>query len=350
MWAVTLPGDGELRWAEVPEPTVGPGEVLIEVTAAGVNRADILQAQGNYPPPPGASDILGMECSGVVAGVGPEVTGWSAGDQVCALLAGGGYAERVVAPADHLLPVPPGVDLIHAAGLPEAACTVWSNLVMAAGLRAGDVLLVHGGSSGIGTMATQVGVALGATVAVTASRESGLRACERLGASIVINYAREDFVARIRESTDGHGADVILDIVGAKYLQRNVDALAEFGRLVIIGMQGGRRGELDIGTLMGKRASVIGTTLRSRRTAGPGSKAEVVRAVRDHVWPLIAAGRVVPVVESVLDVREAGEAHRRLTEGGHVGKIVLAVREGQVWPEDPSAGATSADFEDDREL
>ena len=342
MWAITMPGGGELVWAQVPDPLAGPGQVVVEIAAAGVNRADLLQVEGQYPPPPGASDILGMECSGTVAALGTGVTAWSVGDRVCALLAGGGYAERVAVPAGQLLPVPSGVDLIHAAGLPEAACTVWSNLVMVAGLRSGEVLLVHGGASGIGTMAIQVGVALGATVAVTASRAAGLAACARLGAAIGINYAEDDFVDRIRETTAGHGADVILDIVGAKYLDRNVRALAERGRLVIIGMQGGRRAELDIAAVMGKRASVSGTTLRSRAIDGPGSKAEVVAAVRDELWPLIEADRVRPVIDTVLDVREAGEAHRRLRAGGHLGKIVLAVQPSENWPTDETAGATLA--------
>lgn len=332
MWAVAVQESGALQWAETPDPVVGPGEVLIDVAATAVNRADLLQAQGNYPPPPGASEILGLECSGTITELGLGVIGWSIGDEVCALLAGGGYAERVAAPSGQLLPVPPGVDLVHAAGLPEVACTVWSNLVMTAGLGAGQVLLVHGGSSGIGTMAIQVGKALGATVAVTASRDEALRACAHLGADIGINYSQDDFVQRLREATDGHGADVILDVVGGKYLQRNVDTLAAHGHLVIIGTQGGRRAELDIATLMGKRASVTGTTLRSRAATGAGSKAEVVAAVRDHLWPLIAAGRVRPVVESVLDIRDAGEAHRRLAAGGHVGKIVLAMGESAVWP------------------
>lgn len=343
MWAVTMPGTGELVWAQVPDPVAAADEVVVEVAAAGVNRADLLQAEGHYPPPPGASDILGMECSGTVVALGDGVTDWTVGDQVCALLAGGGYAELVAAPAAQLLPIPPGVDLIHAAGLPEAACTVWSNLVMVAGLRAGQVLLVHGGTSGIGTMAIQVGVALGATVAVTASRAAGLAACARLGATIGINYAEDDFVDRIREATDGHGADVILDIVGGKYLDRNVQALAERGRLVVIGMQGGRRAELDLAALMGKRASVAGTTLRSRGPDGPGSKAEIVGAVRDHLWPLIATDRVRPVIDTILDIREAGEAHRRLRAGGNLGKIVLAVQPSEVWPTNDAAGSALAD-------
>ena len=334
MWAVTLDEDRRLGWSQVDDPLPGAGEVLVEVAATALNRADLMQVQGVYPPPPGASPILGMECSGTVAAVGDEVDSWSVGDEVCALLAGGGYAELVAVPAEQVLPLPPGVDLVHGAALPEATCTVWSNLVMVARLQAGEVLLVHGGSSGIGTMAIQLGVALGARVAVTASRDEALRACLALGAAVGINYATGDFVEELRAATDGRGADVVLDVVGGKYLQRNIDALAERGRLVIIGMQGGRKAELDIAALMGKRASVHGTTLRSRAVRGPGSKAEVVQQVRDHVWPLIAAGTVQPVVESVLDIRDAQEAHERLAAGGHLGKIVLAVDPGSVWPDD----------------
>ena len=349
MWAVTVDEDHRLGWSEVADPVPGSGEVLVDVAATALNRADLMQVQGHYPPPPGASPILGMECSGTVAAVGPGVESWSPGDEVCALLAGGGYAERVVVPAGQVLPLPPGVDLIHAAALPEATCTVWSNLVMVARLQAGEVLLVHGGSSGIGTMAIQIGVALGARVAVTASRDEALVDCRELGADLGINYATSDFVEEIRAATDGRGADVILDVVGAKYLQRNIDALAERGRLVIIGMQGGRNADLDIAALMGKRASVHGTTLRSRAVSGPGSKTEVVQQVRDHVWPLIAAGTVQPVVESVLDIRDAQVAHERLTAGGHLGKIVLAVDPAAVWPDDGIGPAGGNPTDDDEE-
>ncbi len=318
-------GPDEMHLVEVPDPVPGPGEVLIDVTATAVNRADLLQRQGSYPPPPGASEILGLECSGVVAEVHSKVTGWRPGARVCALLAGGGYASRVCVPAEQILPVPAGVDLRDAAALPEVACTVWSNLVLVAGLRAGQVLLVHGGASGIGTMAIQVGKALGATVAVTASRESALARCRELGAEITINYAETDFPAELAAATDGHGADVILDVVGAKYLQRNVSALADGGRLIIIGMLGGATAELNIGALLAKRGSITATALRSRPVTGPGSKSEIVSAVLDQLWPLIAAGSVAPVIDRVFPLADAAAAHRRMAEGGHVGKILLTI-------------------------
>jgi putative PIG3 family NAD(P)H quinone oxidoreductase len=245
---------------------------------------------------------------------------------VCALLSGGGYAEQVAVPATQVLPVPAGVSLVAAAGLPEVACTVWSNVMMRAGLRAGQILLVHGGASGIGTMAIQVGKAAGATVAVTASRDAALARCAELGADIGINYADADFAAALLDATDGHGADVILDVVGAKYLSRNVSALALDGSLAIIGMQGGTRAELDLGALMAKRGAVIATGLRTRPTTGPGSKAEIVAAVRTSLWPLIEAGTVRPVIDDVLPLADAAVAHRRMSQGGHFGKMVLQVR------------------------
>jgi putative PIG3 family NAD(P)H quinone oxidoreductase len=326
MWAVTIEHAGspaELGWAVCADPTPGPGEVLIAVTAGAVNRADLLQAAGHYPVPPGASPILGMECSGVITALGAGVTDWQVGDEVCALLAGGGYAELVAVPAVQVLPVPAGVSLLDAAGLPEVACTVWSNLVMTAGLRAGQTVLIHGGASGIGTMAIQVAHRLGATVVVTASRTEALAACRTLGADHGINYAEQDFVAELMDFTDGRGADVILDVVGAKYLQRNISALADGGRLVIIGLQGGTRAELDINGLLRKRAGVMATALRSRPATGPGAKGEIVEQVRRHLWPMIEAGDVRPVIDTVMDMASAGEAHRRLARGGHVGKIVL---------------------------
>ncbi|MGD1172819.1 NAD(P)H-quinone oxidoreductase [Mycobacterium seoulense] len=322
MRAIVAESSDQLSWQDVPDASAGAGEVLIKVAAAGVNRADVLQAAGNYPPPPGASDIIGMEVSGVVAETGPGVTDWSAGQRVCALLAGGGYAEYVAVPAVQVMPIPDGVDLIDAAGLPEVACTVWSNLVLTAHLGKGQLLLVHGGASGIGTHAIQVARALGARVAVTAGSAEKLEFCRELGAEITINYRDEDFVARLQESG---GADLILDIMGAAYLDRNIDALATDGQLVIIGMQGGIKGELNIGKLLAKRARVIGTTLRARPVTGPNSKTEIVQAVIGSVWPMIAEGRVRPIIGARMPIQQAGEAHQRLTSGKVTGKIVLTV-------------------------
>ncbi|MCV7438228.1 NAD(P)H-quinone oxidoreductase [Mycobacterium seoulense] len=322
MRAIVAESSDQLSWQDVPDASAGAGEVLIKVAAAGVNRADVLQAAGNYPPPPGASDIIGMEVSGVVAETGPGVTDWSAGQRVCALLAGGGYAEYVAVPAGQVMPIPDGVDLVDAAGLPEVACTVWSNLVLTAHLGKGQLLLVHGGASGIGTHAIQVARALGARVAVTAGSAEKLEFCRELGAEITINYRDEDFVARLQESG---GADLILDIMGAAYLDRNIDALATDGQLVIIGMQGGIKGELNIGKLLAKRARVIGTTLRARPVTGPNSKTEIVQAVIGSVWPMIAEGRVRPIIGARMPIQQAGEAHQRLTSSKVTGKIVLTV-------------------------
>ncbi|PWU53069.1 NADPH:quinone oxidoreductase [Micromonospora globispora] len=322
MHAITIqkPGGPEaLVWAEVPDPEPGPGEVIVDVRASAVNRADLLQRQGQYPPPPGAPAYPGLECSGVVASIGPEVTGWEVGQEVCALLAGGGYAERVAVPAGQLLPVPAGVDLVHAAALPEVACTVWSNVVAIARLKKGETLLVHGGGGGIGTFAIQLGVALGATVVVTARAAKHERLRE-LGAAHTIDYREQDFVEEIRRVTDGRGADVILDIMGAAYLPRNVAALATGGRLVVIGMQGGRKGELDLGMLLAKRASVTATALRSRPLA---EKAEIVRGVREEVWPLIESGAIRPIVDRWVRMADAADAHRLLETSDHLGKVLL---------------------------
>lgn len=305
----------------------GIDEVLIEIFAAGVNRADLLQAAGNYPPPPGASDILGLEVSGRIAAVGDGVSEWIVGQEVCALLAGGGYAESVIVPAAQVLPVPPGVTLHDAAALPEVACTVWSNLVMAAHLAPGEVLLVHGGASGVGSHAIQVAKQLGAVVAVTAGSAAKLDLCRELGADIAINYRDDDFVEHIRRATEGRGADVILDIMGAAYLDRNLDVLAADGRLVIIGMQGGVKGELNIGKLVGKRLQVIGTALRARPVGGPHGKGDIVAAVVESVWPMIADGRVRPVIGARFPLAEAQEAHRALASGEVSGKILLTVRD-----------------------
>ncbi|HEY7721598.1 MAG TPA: NAD(P)H-quinone oxidoreductase [Pedococcus sp.] len=323
MKAITIPEPGEadaLVLAEVPTPEPARGEVRIRVAAAGVNRADIMQRRGFYDPPPGSSPYPGLEVSGTVEALGEGVDGWSVGDPVCALLVGGGYAEQVCAPATQLLPVPAGVALEDAGALPEVVCTVWSNVFMTANLLPGQTLLVHGGSSGIGTMAIQLAREVGARVAVTAGSAEKLDACRALGAEVLVNYREQDFVEEVRAATDGAGADVILDNMGAKYLSRNVDALAVNGRLVVIGLQGGTTAELNLNTLLRKRAAVIATSLRARP---PAEKAAIVAAVREHVWPLVEAGRVKPVVHSRHPLADAPAAHREMEESGHIGKILL---------------------------
>jgi putative PIG3 family NAD(P)H quinone oxidoreductase len=323
MKAIVLsqPGGPEvLAWSEVPDPVPGDGEVLVEVAAAAVNRADLLQRQGFYDPPPGSSELLGLECSGRIAALGPGVSGWGVGDRVCALLTGGGYAQQVAVPTGQLLPVPQSVDLVDAAGLPETVCTVWSNVFMTAGLQPGETLLVHGGASGIGTTAIQLAKSLGATVLVTVGSKEKAERCVQLGADAAIDYKNEDFVERVHELTGGRGADVILDIMGASYLARNVEALAVSGRLVSIGMQGGSRAELDLGMLMRKRAAVMATTLRARPAA---EKAAIVAAVREHVWPLVASGAFRVVVDRRVPLPEAAAAHRAVEASDHVGKVLL---------------------------
>jgi putative PIG3 family NAD(P)H quinone oxidoreductase len=315
-------GPDVLQWAEVPDPEPGAGEVVVEVVASAVNRADVMQRIGRYAPPPGAPEYLGLECSGRIAELGAGVTGWSVGDEVCALLAGGGYAERVRVPAGQLLPAPKSIDLVTAAGLPEVAATVWSNVFMLARLRSGETLLVHGGSSGIGTMAIQLAKHAGARVAVTAGSATKLDRCRELGADIAVNYREQDFVEVVREATGGAGADVVLDNMGGAYLERNVDVLATGGRLVVIGLQGGRAGKLDLGQLLAKRATIHATTLRSRPIE---EKAAIVAEVRAHVWPLIESGEVRPVVDRTVPMRDAAQAHRLLEESTHIGKILLAV-------------------------
>jgi putative PIG3 family NAD(P)H quinone oxidoreductase len=315
-------GPDVLSVTDVPDPEPGPGEVVVDVAASAVNRADLLQRQGRYAPPKGASEVLGLECSGTVSAVGAEVTGWQVGDPVCALLAGGGYAEKVLVPAGQLMPVPAGVDLVTAAALPEVACTVWSNVFMVAGLRPGETLLVHGGAGGIGTFAIQLAHATGCPVVTTAGSEEKLAVCRSLGADVTVNYREQDFVEEVRAATEGRGADVILDNMGAKYLGRNVDALATQGRLVIIGMQGGSKGELDIGALLRKRGAVIATALRSRPVA---EKAAICAAVVQHVWPLVADGQVEPVVHDRFPLDQAAQAHRTVEDGANVGKVLLTV-------------------------
>ncbi len=323
MHAVVVPTPGgpeALQYAEVPDPGIGPGEVLLDVVATAVNRADLLQRQGHYPPPPGASDVLGLECSGTVAALGDGVEGLAVGDPVCALLAGGGYATRVAVPAGQVMPAPEGVDLVTAAALPEVAATVWSNVMMVAGLHSGETFLVHGGAGGIGTFAIQLAKAVGATVLTTAGTAEKRAFCTELGADVTIDYHDEDFVAVAREATDGRGVDVVLDNMGASYLARNVAALALEGRLVVIGLQGGTKAELDLNALMRKRAAVIGTTLRARPV---GEKSAICRAVAEHVWPLVADGTVRAVVDRTFPLSDAAEAHRRMESGDHIGKIVL---------------------------
>lgn len=325
MRAVVCDGTGGidvLQIGEVPDPVAGDNDVVIDVVATAVNRADLLQRQGHYPPPAGVTDVLGLECSGRISSVGADVTRWQVGDEVTALLSGGGYAERVSVPAGQVLPVPAGVDVRTAAALPEAASTVWSNVFMLAGLQPDEVLLVHGGSSGIGTMATQLAAALGARVAVTAGTAQKLERCRDLGADILVNYREADFVDEVKAATDGAGADVVLDNMGAAYLPRNVDVLASNGRLVVIGMQGGVKGELNLATLLGKRGAILATSLRARPAA---EKATIVAAVEEHVWPLVAADAVRPVVHEVFGFADVREAHRCVEEGRHVGKVLLEV-------------------------
>lgn len=326
MKAITIREFGEpegLELAEVDAPRPGPGEVLLDVVAAGVNRADVLQRQGHYPPPEGESELPGLEVSGRVAELGEGVAGWTVGDEVCALLAGGGYAEQVAVPEGQVLRVPRGVPVEDAAALPEVVCTVWSNVFATVHLRRDELLLVHGGSSGVGTAAIQMAKAVGATVAVTAGSAEKLAVCRELGADITINYREQDFVEELAAATGGAGADVILDVVGAAYLDRNIRALATGGRLVVIGMQGGAKAELNLARLVKKRASVHATSLRARPRA---EKAGIVAAVCEHVWPLVEAGKVRPVIHRRFPLAEAAAAHRVIEESSHVGKVLLDVR------------------------
>ncbi len=320
MRAVIVPAPGgpeALVLANLPDPVAGPDEVVLDVIASAVNRADLLQRMGFYPPPPGASDVLGLECSGRVRAVGEGVTGWLVGDEACALLSGGGYAEQVAVPAGQLMRVPAGVPLATAASLPEVAATVWSNVFMVAGLRPEETFLVHGGAGGIGTFAIQVAKALGARVFATAGSPEKQQLCRDLGAERAINYSDEDFTEILR---DVGGADVILDNMGAKYLGPNVQALAVEGRLVIIGMQGGVRGELDIAGLLGKRGAVIATSLRTRPTA---EKAAICRAVEEHLWPLVADGTIRTTVGAEFSLDDVAGAHALMESGTHTGKILL---------------------------
>lgn len=320
---ITEPGGPDVLDVEdVPAPEPAAGEVLVEVAASAVNRADVLQRQGHYPPPSGAPPYPGLECSGTIAALGAGVTGWTVGQRVCALLGGGGYAEQVRVPAGQLLPVPAGMSLLDAAALPEVTCTVWSMVFDRGRLVPGEVLLVHGGTSGVGTMAVQLAHRHGARVAVTAGSAAKLAVCAGLGAHILVNYREEDFVARVREATDGHGADLILDNMGAVYLRRNLAVLAVDGRLVSLGLQGGTTGELDLGRLMSVRGSVTAASLRAQP---PERKAAIVAATHAFVWPALDSGEVRPIVDSVFDLADVAAAHRRVESSEHIGKVLLRV-------------------------
>ncbi len=320
---ITTPGGPEvLQPTTRPVPVPAPGEVLIRVAAAGVNRPDVFQRNGNYPPPPGASDLPGLEVAGTIAAVGDAVDRWHVGDPVCALLAGGGYAEYAVAPAPQVLPVPDGLDMIAAAALPETAFTVWTNLVDGGRLAAGETLLVHGGSSGIGTMAIQLGRTLGATVVVTVGSAEKAAACRALGAAHAIDYKRQDFAEAVRQATDGAGVDVILDMVAARYLADNVALLRPGGRLVVIALLGGATAEINLATVMRNRLTVTGSTLRPRTVT---EKAAIADALRQRVWPLIARGEIKPLIYKTFPLSEAAAAHALMESSAHIGKIILSV-------------------------
>jgi len=325
MRAVVVPEPGEadaLTIAERPDPVPAAGEVRIRVTAAGLNGADLSQRRGYYPSPPGAPDWPGLEVSGVVDAVGDGVDVWQVGDRVCALLPGGGYAELVTVDAGLVLPVPDAVDLVEAAGLPEVGATVWSNVFALGKLAAGEALLVHGGSSGIGTMAIQLGRALGADVIATAGSEEKAAFCREVGAHAAVDYRTQDFVEAARAFTDGLGVDVVLDIVGGAYIARDLDALATGGRILSIAVRDRTPAAVDMGLLMRKRASIHGTTLRARPLA---ERVAIIAAVRANVWPLLADGRVRPVIDSVFPLEDASAAHRRMESSAHRGKILLRV-------------------------
>ncbi|KAF9672286.1 hypothetical protein SADUNF_Sadunf11G0025600 [Salix dunnii] len=318
---ITTPGGPEvLQLQEVEDPQIKEDEVLVKVEATALNRADTLQRQGKYPPPTGASSYPGLECSGTIEAVGKKVSRWKIGDQVCALLSGGGYAEKVAVPAGQVLPVPQGVSLKDAASLPEVACTVWSTVFMMSRLSAGETFLVHGGSSGIGTFAIQIAKHKGVRVFVTAGSDGKLAVCKDLGADVCINYKNEDFVARVKEETDGKGVDVILDSIGAPYFQKNVDSLSIDGRLFLLGFMGGFVTQVNLASLFAKRITVQAAGLRTRSLE---NKAEIVSEVEKNVWPAIVAGKLKPVVYKYLPLSKAAEGHQLMESSKHVGKILL---------------------------
>ena len=320
---IAAPGGPEqLKPSKRPVPQPGDQEVLVRVAAAGVNRPDVMQRQGRYPPPPGASDLPGLEVAGEIAALGSNVSGLSVGDKVTALLAGGGYAEYAIAAAPLCLPVPGGISMVEAAAIPETFFTVWTNLFDRGRCKAGDTVLIHGGTSGIGTTAIQLAAAWGARVFATAGSDDKARACERLGAARGINYRTEDFVEVIRAATGGAGVDVTLDMVAGSYVARNLEIAALEGRVVMISLLGGSRAEVNLGLILTKRLTLTGSTLRSRTVA---QKAEVAAAVRKNIWPLLAAGRVRPVIHATFPLAEAAAAHRLMETSNHIGKIVLTV-------------------------
>jgi NADPH2:quinone reductase len=320
---IAAPGGPEqLRTAIRPVPRPSDGEVLVRVEAAGINRPDVMQRQGRYPPPPGASDLPGMEIAGEVVALGPNVSGVSLGDKVTSLLPGGGYAGYAVAAAPLLMPIPKGLSMVQAAAIPETFLTVWTNLFERGRCKAGDIVLIHGGTSGIGTTAIQLAKVWGARVFATAGSEAKARACEDLGAVRGIDYKTEDFVEVIRAETKGYGVDITLDMVAGSYVQRNLDIAAVEGRVVTISLLGGSRAEINVGMILIKRLTLTGSTLRSRTVA---QKAAVAEAVRQNVWPLIESGKVRPVIFKTFPLAEASEAHRLMETSNHIGKIVLTV-------------------------
>ena len=320
---IAAPGGPEqLKLSQRPVPQPGAEEVLVRVAAAGVNRPDVMQRQGRYPPPPGASDLPGLEIAGEIAALGAKVSGWSIGDKVTALLPGGGYAAYAVAAAPLCLPVPDGVSMVEAAAIPETFFTVWTNLFDRGRCQPGETVLIHGGTSGIGTTAIQLAAAWGARVFATAGSDDKARACERLGALRGINYRTEDFVEVMRSETGGKGVDVTLDMVSGSYVARNLEIAALEGRVVVISLLGGSRAEINMGLILTKRLTLTGSTLRTRTVA---QKAAVADAVRKNVWPLLAAGRVRPVIHATFPLAEAAEAHRLMETSNHIGKIVLTL-------------------------